>query len=187
MTIPTLLTIARMVMIPVFIVVYIIPAGWSHPAAAALFGIAAITDWFDGYLARRWNQTTRFGAFLDPVADKLIIVSALVLLIGSHGNLLLSLPALVIIGREIVVSALREWMAEMNRRGLVAVSWMGKIKTIAQIVATVVLLAYPPDPNLLMVAIGYVLMYVAAALTLWSMAVYLRAAWPTLRSSLSPE
>jgi CDP-diacylglycerol---glycerol-3-phosphate 3-phosphatidyltransferase len=187
MTIPTILTIARMVMIPVFIIVYIIPSPWSYPAAATLFGIAAITDWFDGFLARRWNQTTRFGAFLDPVADKLIIVSALVLLISTHANLLLTLAALVIIGREIVVSALREWMAEMNRRGLVAVSWVGKVKTVAQVAATIVLLAYPPDLNLVAVVTGYVLMYVAAVLTLWSMALYLRAAWPTLRSSLSPE
>ncbi len=187
MNTPTLFTVARMVLIPVFILVYIIPGAWSYPASAILFAIAALTDWFDGYLARRLNQTTRFGAFLDPVADKLIVVAALVLLIGAHGNLLLSLAGLVIIGREIVVSALREWMAEMNRRGIIAVSWLGKVKTTVQIIATIVLLAFPPDLSRPMVWIGYVLIYAAAGLTLWSMILYLRAAWPALRSGLRPD
>jgi CDP-diacylglycerol---glycerol-3-phosphate 3-phosphatidyltransferase len=187
MNTPTLFTVARMVLIPIFILVYIIPGAWSYPAAAALFAIAALTDWLDGYLARRLNQTTRFGAFLDPVADKLIVVAALVLLIGSHGNLLLSLAGVVIIGREIVISALREWMAEMNRRGVIAVSWLGKVKTTVQIIATIVLLAFPPDLSNPLVWVGYVLIYVAAGLTLWSMVLYLKAAWPTLRSGLRPD
>ena len=122
MNLPTLITIARMVLIPVFVVVYVVPAKYNYIASALLFGIAAITDWLDGYLARRLHQTTPFGAFLDPVADKLIVVSALVLLIGQHSNVWLTLPGVVIVGREIVISALREWMAGVSRRRIAAVS-----------------------------------------------------------------
>jgi CDP-diacylglycerol---glycerol-3-phosphate 3-phosphatidyltransferase len=150
--------------------------------AAALFGLAAFTDWLDGYLARRLEQTTPFGAFLDPVADKLIVVSALVVLIGHHANLWLTLPALIIVGREIVISALREWMAEMNRRGKVSVLWLGRVKTTFQMVAIAVLLANPPGFDRPFVLLGYGLLYAAAALTLWSMVLYLHAAWPTLKS-----
>ena len=137
-------------------------------------------DWLDGYLARRLGQTTAFGEFLDPVADKLIVVTALVLLVGSHANLWLTIPGAIIIGREIVISALREWMAEMNSRGVVAVSSIGKIKTVMQMIAIVVLLANPPQTERPWVIVGYGLLYGASIMTLWSMVNYLRAAWPTL-------
>ncbi|MYE24817.1 MAG: CDP-diacylglycerol--glycerol-3-phosphate 3-phosphatidyltransferase, partial [Gammaproteobacteria bacterium] len=144
-------------------------------------------DALDGYLARLLNQTTRFGAFLDPVADKLIVVTALVLLIGNHANLLLTIPGVVIIGREIVISALREWMAEMDRRGVVAVSWIGRAKTTMQMVAIFMLLANPPVLGRPWVIVGLVLLYAAALLTLWSMATYLRAAWPSLVEGLNSD
>ena len=187
MNVPILITALRIALIPVFVAVYVLPSKWTNLLAAAVFGLAAFTDWLDGYLARRLGQTTRFGAFLDPVADKLVIVSAIVMLVGSHGSLWLTLPALVIVGREIVVSALREWMAEMNRRGIVAVSRIGKFKTGTQITAILVLLAFPPGSDPYLVMLGYVLIYGAAIMTLISMVMYLRAAWPTLRAGLDAE
>lgn len=182
MNLPNLLTLSRILLIPFFVLVYLIPGESTYLYAAALFALAAGTDWLDGYLARRLGQTTPFGAFLDPVADKLIVVSALVMLIGHHGNLWLTLPALVIVGREIVISALREWMAEMNRRGVVGVTVIGRVKTTFQMVSILVLLANPPMPSDHWVMLGYGMLYAAAVLTLWSMVLYLRAAWPTLRS-----
>ena len=167
---------------PVFVAVYLVPGAFIW--AAAVFTVAAITDGLDGYLARRWQQTTAFGAFLDPVADKLIVVSALALLIGSHTSVWMTLPGLIIIGREVVISALREWMAEMNRRGLVRVTWLGKLKTVLQMIAIIILLANPPILERPWVIVGYVLMYVAVILTLWSMAVYIKAAWPTLLAGM---
>jgi len=184
MNLPNIITLARILLIPVFVLIYIIPGTWTYAAAAVLFGLAAFTDWLDGYLARRLDQTTPFGAFLDPVADKLIVVSALVLLIAYHGNLWLTLPGLIIIGREIVISALREWMAEMNRSGAVAASTLGKVKTTFQMIAIFMLLAYKPDLTALWVIGAYVLLYVAAFMTLWSMTLYLIAAWPTLKEGL---
>lgn len=182
MNLPNILTLVRILLVPVFVLAYILPVSGTYLLAAALFSLAAFTDWLDGYLARRLNQTTPFGAFLDPVADKLIVVTALVLLVGHHHTLWLTLPAIVIVGREIVVSALREWMAEMNRRGLVGVAWLGRVKTTFQMVALVVLLANPPDFRLSLVILGYGLLYIAAVMTLWSMVLYLRAAWPSLQS-----
>ncbi|WP_240364466.1 CDP-diacylglycerol--glycerol-3-phosphate 3-phosphatidyltransferase, partial [Pseudomonas syringae] len=134
------------------------------------------------YLARRLEQSTPFGAFLDPVADKLMVAVALVLLVQAHANLWLTLPAAVIIGREIVISALREWMAEIGARAQVAVSNMGKWKTAAQMLALVILLGNPPAITL-WVILGYALLLIAAGLTLWSMVQYLRAAWPHLRTT----
>ncbi len=171
-------------MIPVFVVVFLLPGRWTQIAAAALFSLAALTDWLDGYLARRLGQTTRFGAFLDPIADKLIVVSAVVLLTAHHASVYFTLPALVIIGRELVVTALREWMAEMNQRGVVAVTTIAKFKTGVQIAALIVLLAFPPDSNFGWVILGYCLLYLAAGLTLISMVSYLRMAWPALRKGL---
>lgn len=179
MNIPNLLTVLRVLLIPVFILLFYLPFSWSYLAASAVFAIAAVTDWFDGYLARRWQQSTPFGAFLDPVADKLMVAVALVLLVEEHHNLWLTLPAATIIGREIVVSALREWMAELGARAHVAVSSLGKWKTAAQMVALVILLANPPLFTF-WVAVGYFLLILAAALTLWSMLHYLLAAWPHL-------
>ena len=181
MNLPNLLTFARILLIPIFVLVYVYPGHGTYLISAVLFGLAAFTDWLDGYLARRLNQTTPFGAFLDPVADKLIVVAALAVLIGHHASLWLTLPGLVIIGREIVISALREWMAEMNRRGIIAVTWFARAKTTIQMVAIVVLLANPPDLTRPWVVTGYVLLYIAAVMTLISMIMYLRAAWPTLR------
>ena len=167
-------------LIPVFVAIYLLPGENTYLWAAFLFGAAALTDWLDGYLARKWGQTTPFGAFLDPVADKLIVVTALLLLIDSHSNLWLTLPAIVIVGREIVISALREWMAEMNARGVVAVSWLGRAKTTIQMVAIFLLLANPAELERPWVLMGYALLYVASLLTLWSMINYLRSAWPML-------
>jgi len=180
MNLPNILTLSRILLIPVFVTVYFLPGDNTYPWAALLFGLAALTDWMDGYLARRLGQTTPFGAFLDPVADKLIVVTALLLLIDSHSSIWLTLPAIVIVGREIVISALREWMAEMNSRGVVAVSWLGRAKTTIQMVAIFLLLANPAEPDRPWVLIGYALLYAAVLLTLLSMANYLRAAWPTL-------
>ncbi len=184
MNLPNLLTVFRILLIPFFVLVYVVPGQGTYVWSAGLFALAAFTDWLDGYLARRLEQTTPFGAFLDPVADKLIVVSALVVLVGRHHNLWLTLPALVIVGREIVISALREWMSEMNRRGVVKVSWIGRVKTTLQMLAILVLLANPPEFADPWVWLGYVMLYAAALLTLWSMGLYLRAAWPTLRHGL---
>ena len=148
-------------------------------ASAAIFGLAALTDWVDGYLARKFNQVTPFGAFLDPVADKLIVVAALVLLLEVHSTPWFALPAIVIIGREIVISALREWMSELGSRGSVAVSMMGKIKTWVQMAAVAILLLAKPEQELL-TTVGFVAIYAAAIMTLWSMVQYLVLAWPQL-------
>ncbi|HLD65278.1 MAG TPA: CDP-diacylglycerol--glycerol-3-phosphate 3-phosphatidyltransferase, partial [Pseudomonas sp.] len=144
MNIPNLITVLRVALIPIFILLFYLPFPWSYWAASGVFGFAALTDWLDGYLARKLEQSTPFGAFLDPVADKLMVAVALVLLVEEHANLWLTLPAAIIIGREIVVSALREWMAELGARAQVAVSNLAKWKTAAQMVALIVLLANPP-------------------------------------------
>ncbi|TWH64094.1 CDP-diacylglycerol--glycerol-3-phosphate 3-phosphatidyltransferase [Azomonas agilis] len=182
MNIPNILTLLRVLLIPLFVLLFYLPIQWNYLAASAVFSIASITDWLDGYLARRWQQTTAFGAFLDPVADKLIVAVALVLLVAEHANLWLTLPAAIIIGREIVVSALREWMAELGARAHVAVSQLGKWKTAAQMAALIILLANPPVFSF-WVGIGYILLIIAAALTLWSMIRYLIAAMPHLMAS----
>jgi CDP-diacylglycerol--glycerol-3-phosphate 3-phosphatidyltransferase len=187
MNVPILLTLLRIALIPLFVATYLLPVPWSFSLSAALFLLASVTDWLDGFLARRWRQTTRFGAFLDPVADKLMVAAALVLLAAAHHSVWLTVPAVVIVGREILISALREWMAEMNRRGLVRVGLPGKIKTVAQVVAILALLANPPEPDRAWVLAGYVMINVAAVLTLWSMFQYLRAAWPAMRSGMRPD
>ncbi|MBI5460860.1 MAG: CDP-diacylglycerol--glycerol-3-phosphate 3-phosphatidyltransferase [Gammaproteobacteria bacterium] len=182
--IPNLLTLLRIALIPVFVLVFYLPYAWVHAVTAAIFALAAVTDWLDGYLARRLGQMSAFGAFLDPVADKLMVAVALVVLIDAnptdfHGAVL-AMPAAVIIGREIAISALREWMAELGERAQVAVSVIGKIKTTAQMVALLFLLYQHPIGGLDTVMFGLVALYVAAVLTLWSMIIYLRAAWPIL-------
>jgi len=179
MNIPNLITVLRVLLIPIFILLFYLPFHWSYIAASATFALASATDWLDGYLARRLEQSTPFGAFLDPVADKLMVAVALVLLVEHHANIWLTLPAAVIIGREIVISALREWMAELGARARVAVSRLGKWKTAAQMAALVILLANPAEMTA-WVMLGYVLLFTAAALTLWSMGQYLLAAWPHL-------
>lgn len=182
MNLPNSLTLARIVMIPVFGLVFFLPVGWAGFAAALVFAVAAVTDWLDGWLARRLQQTTAFGAFLDPVADKLMVAVALVALVAVNPSPLFALPAAVIIGREIAVSALREWMAELGKRATVAVSVIGKFKTGAQMVAIVMLLYGEPVAGLPTSILGLLLLYIAAALTLWSMIVYLRAAWLVLEA-----
>ncbi len=182
-TIPNILTMLRIALIPVFMVVFYLPVHWSNVAVTALFGLAALTDWFDGYLARRLKQVSPFGAFLDPVADKLIVAVALVMLVQNNPTFLFVVPAAIIIGREIAISALREWMAEIGERAQVAVSVIGKIKTVAQMTALALLLYREPLWSVPTHDIGMVLLYVAAILTLWSMVIYLRAAWPLLSAS----
>ncbi|MCL4142870.1 UNVERIFIED_CONTAM: hypothetical protein GTU68_052699 [Idotea baltica] len=179
MNIPNLLTILRVFLIPIFVLLFYIPFSWSFLAASIVFAVAAFTDWLDGFLARLWGQSTPLGAFLDPVADKLTVTVALVLLVSEYTNLWITLPALVIISREIVVSALREWMAEVGQRKQIAVSWLGKLKTAAQMLALVVLLANPPVLTIWVIT-GYILLITAAILTLWSMMQYLIIAWPSL-------
>jgi CDP-diacylglycerol--glycerol-3-phosphate 3-phosphatidyltransferase len=184
---PNILTLLRIVLIPLFVIAYHLPHPLSHKLATGIFILAAVTDWLDGYLARRLEQLSPFGAFLDPVADKLMIAAALILLVSDPQVLSLVVDArlfafviLVILGREIAVSALREWMAELGKRSHVAVSLIGKIKTGAQMVAIPFLLWQAPLAALPIFRIGELLLYVAAGLTLWSMFVYVQAAWPSL-------
>ena len=180
MNIPNILTLLRIALIPVFVGIFYAPWSWANMLTALVFALAAITDWFDGFLARRWNQTSAFGAFLDPVADKLMVAVALVLLVEAHPSPWVAIPAAVIIGREIAISALREWMAEIGKRATVGVSMIGKVKTTAQMSALLMLLYNEPLFGVPIYDIGLVLLYIAAILTLWSMIVYLRAAIPIL-------
>ena len=179
MTIPNLLTMIRIFSIPVFVIFFYLPYPGSHQTAAVIFALAAITDWFDGYLARTWKQTSTFGAFLDPVADKLIVVTALVLIVGERDIPFIAIPAAIIVGREIVVSALREWMSELGKRTSMAVSYVGKFKTLIQMISLVMLLAYQPGDHWFGL-IGIILFYLSAVLTLWSMIMYLQVAWPEM-------
>ncbi|MGD8629477.1 MAG: CDP-diacylglycerol--glycerol-3-phosphate 3-phosphatidyltransferase [Gammaproteobacteria bacterium] len=182
-TIPNILTLLRIILIPVLVLVFYSPLEWSYQVSAAIFGLAALTDWLDGYLARRLQQLSVFGAFLDPVADKLMVTVALVLLVQDNPSPLFAVPAAVIVGREIAISALREWMSEIGERTKVAVSIIGKIKTTIQMVAILLLLYKMPLGPFPAHDVGIILLYVAAILTLWSMLVYLRAAWPILAGS----
>jgi len=179
-SIPNILTYLRIVLIPVFVLIFFLPFDWVNVAVTVIFGVAAVTDWLDGFLARKLNQTSRFGAFLDPVADKLIVGVALVLLVQANPNFWMAIAAAVIIGREITISALREWMAEIGERAHVAVSNIGKWKTAAQMTALFMLLYHEPLIGIPMYSVGMVLLYIAVTLTLWSMFLYLKAAWPVL-------
>lgn len=172
LNIPTILTLFRVVLIPFFVVAFYLPINNASFICALIFVIAAITDWFDGFLARQLKQTTRFGAFLDPVADKVLVATALVLVTEYYHAWWITLPAAVMISREIIISALREWMAEIGKRSSVAVSWIGKVKTSAQMFSLVALLWHPyPWAEI----VGMIALYVAAILTLWSMLQYLQA------------
>jgi len=164
----------------VFVIVFYLPFNGTRLICAGLFAIAGFTDWLDGYLARKWQQTSPFGAFLDPVADKLMVAIALVLLVQAEPYPHLAIPAAIIIGREITVSALREWMAELGARTTVAVSKIGKIKTTAQILSIFLLLLNNHVLGISLFFIGWILLCIAALLTLWSMIMYLQAAWPSL-------
>lgn len=183
LNIPILLTWLRIVLIPLMIAVYYVPDSWVHGigrnlAATLIFVVAAATDWLDGYLARRLNQTSAFGAFLDPVADKLMVASALIMLVQL--GRLDAIIAAIIIGREITISALREWMAQIGAHKSVAVSMIGKIKTTAQMSAIPLLLYQSPVDDFNVLQAGTFLIYIAAVLTLWSMGYYMRMAWPHL-------
>ncbi len=178
--IPNILTLLRIVLIPVFVILFYLPVEWARLSCALVFSVAAVTDWFDGYLARRWGQVSPFGAFLDPVADKLMVAVALLLLVQADPTPALAIPAAVIIGREITISALREWMAELGARQEVAVSMIGKFKTAVQMVAILLLIYDQPLFGIPIFTVGFVLLYMAAVLTLWSMVIYIKAAWPSL-------
>ena len=180
---PNALTWLRISMIPAIVVLFYLPYGWADPAACAGFAFAGITDSLDGYYARKFGLTSRLGAFLDPVADKLIVACALVLIVAKDPRWYIAIVAIVIIGREIAVSALREWMAEIGARGRVAVSGWGKLKTIMQIVGLSFLLFRRNLFGIPIYRVGLVLTGIAAILTLWSMILYLRLAWPELRDS----
>lgn len=180
-TIPNLLTALRIALIPAIIVLFYLPYGWSDMACGLMFALAGITDSFDGYLARRLGQVSPLGAFLDPVADKLIVATALVLIVSKDPAWYVTLTAAVIIGREIAISALREWMSEIGARHKMRVSGMAKFKTIVQIVGLSMMLFRQDLLGLPIYWIGLALTVIAAALTLWSMVAYLRAAAPELR------
>lgn len=180
LTVPTILTLFRIILIPVFVVIFYWPAPWANVAAAAIYTIASITDWIDGYLARILNQESSFGAFLDPVADKLMVVVAIVLLVEANPSPWIAIPSIIIISREITVSALREWMAELGSRATVKVSGVGKAKTVAQLLSLILLIYHEPLIGLPIYQIGMGLYYLAAFLTLYSMLVYLKAAWPVM-------
>lgn len=183
MTLPNYITFSRIAFIPFFGVFLYMPQDWTYLVSALLFSVAAITDWFDGYLARKWNQETEFGAFLDPVADKLMVVIAMVLIIAKTPTVLITLAGLVIISREIIITALREWMAGQGRRSVVAVSSIGKWKTGMQITALIMLCLFKPSFEFMGFGYGYwgyllgqFFLIIAAVLTLWSMIIYLKAA-----------
>jgi CDP-diacylglycerol--glycerol-3-phosphate 3-phosphatidyltransferase len=189
LNLPNALTWFRIVAIPLVVFVFFWPelvghpAPWARPASGLLFALAGITDYLDGYLARRLKQTSNFGAFLDPVADKLMVSTALVLLVQADPRVVLAVFAAIIIGREITVSALREWVSQLGARAHVAVTFVGKWKTALQIVGIGLMLYQVPLLGLDSYWLGEWLLYAAAALTLGSMIDYLRAAWPVLRDS----
>lgn len=180
LNIPTYLTLFRVILIPLFIIAFYLPMPYSPEITTLIFFIASITDWFDGYLARKWNQTTRLGAFLDPVADKVLVAVALVCVVEYYHTWWISIPAAIMIGREIIISALREWMAEIGERANVAVSIWGKVKTTAQMLALGGLLwRY----NAAIEILAFILLYVASILTVWSMLQYLKASKGSLLNS----
>ncbi len=189
-SLPNILTSTRIILIPIFVLVFYLPVFYAHFIAGFIFFLACCTDWLDGHLARKWQITTAFGAFLDPVADKLLIAVALVLIV-AEGPKYLAFPAAVIICREIMISALREWMAELGKRASVAVSNLGKIKTGVQMAALIGLIIRMPQGDTFwpftwmqmewFAILANILLYFAAVLTLWSMAIYSMAAWRELR------
>ena len=187
MNIPTSLTLLRIALIPVFVLAFYVPFGWGNALSAAIFGIAAATDWLDGFLARRLGLTSQFGAFLDPVADKLMVAVALVLLVQGDPSPWVAIPAAVIIGREIAISALREWMAKIGHGQRVAVVMLAKVKTTCQLTSIILMLYRDPIGAVPSYQLGLALLYVAAVLTIWSMVGYLKAALPVLDDRPRPE
>jgi len=186
MNIPNTITISRIVLIPIFIAAFYMPYDWSAALATFIFWLAAITDWFDGYLARKLNQQSALGAFIDPLADKLMVITALLLVLSKHPeNNWLLFSALIIISREIFISSLREWMSSMGQSKLVAVSFYGKAKTVAQMFALLFLIYEQDIYDLPTIHFGTGLLVWAAILTLVSMVIYLKSAWATLRTENS--
>lgn len=169
-------------MIPILVLAFYLPWSGANQPAVLIFVLAALTDWADGWVARKFEMSSRLGAFLDPVADKLMVAVALVLIVQANPSIVLAVAAAVIIGREITVSALREWMAIIGESAKVKVQWIGKLKTIAQMVSIGFCLYGEPLFGLPILAIGQVLLTLAAGLTLVSMSMYLKAAWPALRA-----
>lgn len=182
MTIPNILTLFRIGLIPVLVLLFFLPYDWTMLASAVVFAIGAFTDLVDGYVARVTGQTSELGAFLDPVADKLMVAVALTMLVQMHATIWMTLPAVVIICREILVSALREWMSTYGTKGKVSVAFIGKVKTTIQMIAITGLLANPPQPVDGLLLTAYALLYASFLLTLWSMFHYLKMAWPDLTS-----
>lgn len=186
-SLPNILTIGRIVAVPLVVALFFWTSNpWADPLAAFVFIAAAITDSLDGYIARRLGITTPLGEFLDPVADKLMVATALVLLVWKDPHWVIALCAMIIVGREITVSALREWMAQLGSRAKVKVSSLGKWKTIVQMTGLSLMMYRNDLLGLPIYTLGKVLLVVASVLTLWSMVAYLRAAWPELRSDPLP-
>ncbi len=182
LTVPNMLTLFRIFMVPIMVIAFYIPSRTSNLIAAILFSIGALTDWLDGFIARRWQQYSAFGAFLDPVADKITVCFALFLIVQADHSPLMAITAAVIVGREITISALREWMAEIGQRARVRVAGLGKFKTVLQMVAIVILLLQHRYAGRPLYEVGKYLLIAAAVITLWSGFVYLRAAWPLMRA-----
>ena len=179
-TLPTAVTLFRIVLIPLFVLVFYLPFSWANIVATAIFALASFSDWVDGYLARTMQLESSFGAFLDPVADKLMVVVVIVLLVEAHPSIYVALPSVVIVAREISISALREWMAQLGASTTVKVSFVGKTKTVAQMLALGFMIFSEPLLGLPIFQIGLAIYYLAAILTIVSMIIYLRAAWPII-------
>ena len=178
---PTLLTLFRVAVLPIAVLFYYLPLTYAHPIAAGWVFIAGLCDFLDGYLARKWNQMTRFGAFLDPVADKICIVVGFIVISAEYCSLFITLCSIVIICREVIISALREWMAELGKQASLAVKYIGKVKTTMQAVALLVLIWFHPGSPVWLFYLGCLLLLAAVVLTLWSMAVYIRLSWVEIK------
>ena len=181
MNIPNTLSLFRIGLIPCYIGLFYMPGQWTNYAAAVVFAVAAMTDWLDGYLARRLQQSSKLGAFIDPVADKLLVAVVLILLLQRNPEIWLALPIAVVIGREITISALREWMAELGARQRVAVSLVGKVKTTCQMIAIILMTIRDAWWGIPLYALGVIALYISTVATLWSAYLYLAAAWPDLK------
>lgn len=179
---PNLLTLIRISLIPVLVIIYYLPLQYSYFFSALIFVLAGITDWLDGFIARRYKLETKFGAFCDPVADKLIVVIALLLIVEVYNTYLLTLPAIIIVSREVLISGLREWMAHQGKSSLVAVINASKVKTFLQMFAISLLLYSSNNPFGYIGLIGIFSLFVAALITLWTMCIYLVSAWPGIKS-----
>ncbi len=183
LTLPTTITLFRIGLIPLFIVVFYLPFAWANVVAFAIFAIAGVSDWVDGYLARSMHQESPFGAFLDPVADKLMVVVIIVLLVQANPSIYIAIPSVIIIAREISVSALREWMAQLGSSTTLKVSFVAKAKTLAQMISLGLMIYAEPLMGVPIFEIGFAIYYLAAILTIVSMVNYLRAAWPVITSN----